>query len=148
MRPWSMTYLAFHALLIAPLLVTLAGLRHRNPHFDPIRGFKADPKFYLLGLFFGVLPDLDHLVFWEGGMLEGIVPTSWERLVAGLLEIVPYSFNQGYFLLHYWIFPLSITLLGLIFYALAPKKGHWQYLMLLAAGWSLHLMLDGVIILT
>lgn len=96
------------------------------------------PAVYVLGALFFLLPDLDHLLYWDPSMWGLIFPSTLEDL---LREIFVPRLPS---LLHNWIFPISIVSLT----ALGLHYGwrEWKYLAILAAGWAVHLLLDGVLL--
>lgn len=97
------------------------------------------PVVYVFGVFFFLLPDLDHLLYWHPSMWNLIFPLTLEDLLRGIFVPRPPSF------LHNWIFPISIASLT----ALGLHYGwrEWKYLAILAIGWAVHLILDGVLLL-
>ena len=96
----------------------------------------TQPIFYLWAVFVFMIPDLDHLTFWNSEMLSLIFPDKWEDLSSGLF--VP----RQPFLLHSWIFPIVIVI-GTVFSRNRCLKW-WKYLGILAIGWAIHLTIDGV----
>ena len=68
------------------------------------------PAVYVLGALFFLLPELDHLLYWDPSMWSLIFPLTLEDLLRGIFVPQPPSF------LHNWIFPVfiaSLTALGL-----------------------------------
>jgi len=122
------TYLFWHlafALLLAALLYRLT---FRNP-----------AVFHLLTIVSaGVLPDLDHLLFWDPKYLSELFP----RFLGEGLALTPRT-DVYPFILHLWLWPL--TLLAATF-ILRKRKLH-TYLLATCAGWTLHLALDGVLVI-
>lgn len=96
------------------------------------------PFFYVWELFTFMLPDLDHLAFWDPAMISHIFPTRWEDLFEGLFT------PRSPFLLHFWGFPLAVTAVAI--YGKFHRKSWWKYLAVLAVGWATHLALDGVML--
>jgi len=97
--------------------------------------------FYPFVFFMTVFPDIDHL-HWVKIELEHLVPfTIWDLFEWGLrVESYPKSF------LHYWIYP--VILLFLLVMPLRDLKGFRWFLFGAFLGWTVHLMLDGVIYIT
>jgi hypothetical protein len=91
----------------------------------------------VVGLAAFLLPDIDHLLYWEPYMSGLLLPLSFADLFAGFGPRPP-----SY--LHMWVFPAAIALLA----AVMRSKGNnfWQYVALLAVGWAVHLALDGVLL--
>ena len=94
------------------------------------------PLFYLWGVSTFMLPDLNYIAIWKPSMGSEILPTAWEDLFAGLF--VPHE----PFLLHFWGFPIIFA--GLTVGAYVAGWRQWKYLASLATGWTVHLVMDGV----
>jgi len=90
-----------------------------------------------VGLAAFLLPDIDHLLYWEPHMAGLILPMSFSDLFAGFGPRPP-----SY--LHMWLFPAAAALSA----AILRSKGNrlWQYAALLSIGWAVHLALDGVLL--
>lgn len=104
-----------------------------------LHGKLTHPIFYLWGMFTFMLPDLDHLAYWESSMVSKIFPVTWESLFYGLF--VP----RDPIILHFWGFPFAAIALAL--YGKFCGWRHWKYLAILAVGWATHLALDGVMLI-
>lgn len=86
----------------------------------------------------GVLPDLDHLLSWTPKYLTQLFPRYLgEGLTLGLrMSVYPN-------ILHLWLWPLSLLTVVIL---RRGRKLH-TYLLAVAAGWALHLALDGVLVI-
>ena len=122
-------YLFWHFLFACLLALLLYRLSSPNP---------AGP-YVITVVSAGVLPDLDHLLNWSPKYLARIFP--WQFLLEGLR--FGFRANVYPFILHFWIWPL--ILLAAAFFT-RKKRAH-AYLMAAAAGWALHLALDGVLLI-
>jgi len=85
-----------------------------------------------------VMPDLDHLLIWEPSMAGKILPTSLQDLAVGLFG--PRSPSM----LHCWLLPALLVPAALAI----RQRDHplWGYVAAAALGWSVHLILDGVLL--
>jgi len=86
----------------------------------------------------GTLMDVDHLLAWNPENLSKLIPTYlWEGLT--------FSFRTSVYpmILHLWLWPLLLVAAALLF---RNRSAH-KYLLAGAAGWALHLALDGVLVL-
>jgi len=84
------------------------------------------------------MPDLDHLLVWEPSMAGKILPSSLQDLAVGLFG--PRSPSM----LHCWLLPALLVPPAL---ALRHRgRLPWGYLAAAALGWSVHLILDGVLL--
>jgi len=121
-------YFFWHLLFASALALLLSTLLKRNP--SKLVFFTTTSA--------GVLPDLDHLPIWTPELLTRLFPTYlWEGLTFSIrTEVYP-------LILHLWIWPLALCLTGIL---LRGKK-YQPYLLAGAAGWMLHLALDGTFIL-
>jgi hypothetical protein len=121
-------YLFWHA--VFALLLALATFRLIKPNPGSL--------FILVTAFFGVFPDLDHLLCWNPEFLTKLIP---RHLTEGL------AFNLRPFVypcyLHLWLWPLIVITATI----LAKKRKHRELLLAMAVGWGLHLALDGVIVI-
>lgn len=121
-------YLFWHlifTLLLALLLYRLTSPNPAVPHL--LTTFSA-----------GAIPDLDHLLCWDPIYLSKLFPTYFgEGLTLALrTNVYPYLF-------HLWLWPIALLAAAAI---LRKRKLH-TYLIAAAAGWALHLALDGVVVL-
>jgi len=96
------------------------------------------PIFYLWAVFTFMLPDLDHLLFWNSKMLSSLFPRTWGDLSKDLFS------PRHPILLHSWLFPAIIATIA------AYSRHHglkcWKYIAILAMGWAVHLAIDGVML--
>ena len=121
-------YLFWHFLFALVLAVLLRRLVAANP----------------AGLFIGTivsagtLVDTDHLLLWNQSMLSEIFPTYFP-------EGLTFSFRTSVYpmILHLWLWPLLLIAAALL---IRSRKAR-MYLLAGAAGWALHLVLDGVLVL-
>ena len=97
------------------------------------------PIFYLWAVFTFMVPDVDHLAFWNYKMLSALFPHTWEDLTSSLFA------PRHPFLLHSWLFPAAIAA-GMV-YCRSRDLKWWKYLAILAVGWAIHLAMDGVMLL-
>jgi len=120
-------YLFWHALFAGLLALLIYGLVKPNPTWP----------FLLTTTFFGVFPDIDHLLFWNPEFLAKLFP---RYLTEGLSFSLRTNVYPCY--LHLWLWPIVLIAIVIV------KKGKLSaYLLAAAAGWALHLVLDGVITL-
>jgi len=84
------------------------------------------------------MPDLDHLLVWEPSMAGKILPSSLQDLAVGLFG--PRSPSM----LHCWLLPALLVPPALALRHLGRLP--WGYLAAAALGWSVHLILDGVLL--
>lgn len=128
MQQWISMYLFWHALFSALFALLLYRLVKPNP-----------ARLLLLTvMFFGVFPDLDHLLYWRPNFLNMLIPRYLTEGLSFSLRIYVYPFY-----LHLWLWPLAMITTATI----ARKLKHREYLVASALGWALHLALDGVIVL-
>jgi len=120
-------YLFWHAFFAGLLALLIYKLAKPNPAWP----------FLLTTVFFGVFPDIDHLLFWSPDFLTKLFPRSLTEGLSFSLRTSVYPFY-----LHLWLWPLILIA------AVIAKKGKLsKYILAAAAGWALHLVLDGVIML-
>ena len=104
-----------------------------------LRGIHSPPKlFYPLTLFMMEFPDVDHL-YWMQVKPTQIVPfTIW--------DLFRWELRTEYYtstFLHYWVYPFILLIL-----LAAPLAGikRWRWVVVgVFLGWTVHLVLDGVI---
>jgi len=89
--------------------------------------------------FLFIIPDIDHLIYWQPSMLASIFPQSLADLVAGIFAPRPPS------LLHNWYIPLALFSVGIFLFKIYPKKMHLIFF-LFAIAWGTHMLLDGVML--
>ena len=91
-----------------------------------------------VGLASFMLPDIDHLLYWEPYMANLLLPTSFSDLFEGLFG------PRSPLYLHMWLYPavMAVSAVGLE----RSRNRSWRYLALIAVGWAVHLALDGVLI--
>ena len=121
-------YLFWHAIFTALLAILLCRIANANP-----------ARLHLLTtVSAGVLVDLDHLFSWNPKYLSQLFPTYLgEGLTLALrTNVYPCIF-------HLWLWPLTLLAATI---TLRRKKLH-KYMLAAAAGWALHLALDGVVVL-
>ncbi len=96
------------------------------------------PFVYLWSIFVFMLPDVDHFLFWNPEMLQGLFPRTLQDLYIELLS------NRHPLYLHSWLFPAAIAAIAVY----GRKRGfkHLKYVEVLALGWAVHLILDGVVL--
>lgn len=82
-------------------------------------------------------PDLDHLYFMRIKMEQLIPSTIWD-----LFGWEPRTWYNPLTFLHFWIWPF--TLLALLTFQ-ARVKGYNWFVLGAVLGWTVHLILDGVI---
>jgi len=87
-----------------------------------------------------VIPDFDHVFAWDPKYWMRILPLQFWQSIAWNLRVMPMQLNL---IAHDWMWPL-------VFFV--PSLALWRVnrpaaliLLMLAVGWSLHLVLDGVI---
>jgi hypothetical protein len=101
---------------------------------------RSRPSAILLGwaAFAFIMPDLDHLLIWAPSMAGKILPSSLQDLAVGLFGPRIPS------MLHCWLLPALLVppALALRHRGCLP----WGYLAAAAFGWSVHLILDGVLL--
>jgi len=120
-------YLFWHATFAGLLALLLYRLAKPNPALP----------FLFTGTFFGVFPDIDHLLSWSPDFLTKLFP---RYLTEGLSFSLRTQVYPCY--LHLWLWPLILIATAIV------KKGKpRKYILAAAAGWILHLALDGVTIL-
>jgi len=121
-------YFFWHLLFASSLALLLCTLLKRNP----------SKLIFFATTSAGVLPDLDHLLIWTPELLTRLFPTYlWEGLTFSMrTDVYPC-------ILHLWIWPLALCVTGFL---LRGKK-YQAYVLAGAAGWMLHLTLDGAFIL-
>ncbi|GEM_PF-1269462 len=88
--------------------------------------------------FLFIIQDIDHLLYWNAGMLGLIFPLSPGDLLAGIFGPRPPSY------LHSWLFPLGLFVVGVY-----PKisDGRMRFILLVAAlAWATHMLMDGVML--
>jgi len=120
-------YLFWHAFFAGLLALLIYRLAKPNP---------AWPSLFAT-TFFGVFPDIDPLLSWSPDFLTRLFP---RYLREGLSFSLRTNVYPSY--LHLWLWPLI-----LIATAIAKKRKLSEYLLAAAAGWALHLVLDGAIML-
>jgi len=120
-------YLFWHAFFAGLLALLIYRLAKPNPAWP----------FLFAVTFFGVFPDIDHLLSWSPDLLTKLFP---RYLTEGLSFSLRTSVYPCY--LHLWLWPLI-----LIATAIARKGKPRKYILAAAAGWMLHLALDGVTVL-
>jgi len=119
-------YLFWHLFFAAILASLLTLLLKPNP----------SKPFFLTMAFVGVLPDLDHLLYWTPDSLSRIIPTYlWEGLTFSLRRSV-YPM-----VLHLWLWPILLFAAAIL---LRRNKLH-PYIFAGVAGWTVHLAFDGVL---
>mgnify|MGYP007084710262 CR=1 FL=1 len=89
-------------------------------------------------MFFGVLPDADHLLCWNPAFLYSILPRYLTDGIAFSLRTKVYPCY-----LHIWLWPVTISAMALAF----GREKLRTYLVAAAIGWIIHLVLDGVLVL-
>jgi len=121
-------YLFWHLIFALLMAVSLYALTTPNPAVLHLTATVSA----------GVLPDVDHLLCWNPKYLSQLFPTYFgEGLTLALrTNVYPY-------ILHLWLWPLALLAATAI---LGKRKLH-TYLIAAAAGWALHLALDGVVVL-
>ena len=124
----TLMYMFWHALFSFVLAVLLYRLAKPNLAW-----------LYLLAtVSAGVLPDVDHLLSWNPAYLAHLFPRYLgEGLTLGLRTSVYPC------ILHLWLWPLFLLSIVIL------KRGGklHPYLFAVAAGWALHLALDGVLVI-
>jgi len=121
-------YLFWHALFALLLALLIFRLIKPNPR----------SLFILVTAFFGVFPDLDHLLSWNPEFLAKLFP---RHLTEGLtFNLRTYAYP---YYLHLWIWPLILITATI----LAKKRMHREHLLAMTVGWALHLTLDGVAVI-
>jgi hypothetical protein len=105
------------------------------------------PFFYFFGIFCFMFPDIDHLpsiiLFWDPQIIWKIIPMTLEDLFRGIFM------PRQSFMLHDWFFPSILTLISLLWFGLSTREEispKLKYLVVLAAGWAVHIALDGVML--
>jgi len=86
----------------------------------------------------GTLVDVDHLLAWNPENFSRLVPTYfWEGLT--------FAFRMSVYpmILHLWLWPLLLAAAALLVRSSKARK----YLFAGVAGWALHLVMDGVLVL-
>jgi hypothetical protein len=100
-------------------------------------GIRSPPRlFYLFTFFMMESPDLDHLYFLRM-KIENLIPSNiWELFKWGLrTQYNPLTF------LHFWIYPFA--LLASMTFRTRVKPYKW-FVLGAFSGWTVHLILDGV----
>jgi hypothetical protein len=100
---------------------------------------RLEPRWLWLAFpFLFIMPDVDHLLYWQPSMLGLILPLSLGDLFAGMFGPRPPSY------LHNWFIPVGLLALGLY-----PKitDGRVRFVLLVAAlAWATHMLMDGVLL--
>ena len=87
--------------------------------------------------FFGVFPDVDHLLCWNPMFLHSILP---RYLTDGIAFSLRTRVYPRY--LHLWLWPAIMSALAFLF----KREGLRTYPVAAAVGWVIHLILDGVLV--
>ncbi|MDD1775818.1 MAG: hypothetical protein LUP94_00520, partial [Candidatus Methanomethylicus sp.] len=83
-----------------------------------------------VGLIAFLLPDLDHLLYWEPYMAGLLFPLSLTDLFSG------FSLRHPSYL-HLWLFPAALILAAFLMRRRANP--YWKYIAIVAVGWTVHL---------
>lgn len=121
-------YLFWHALFAVLLAFLVYKVVKPNPAW----------LFLFATTFFGVFPDMDHLLCWSPDFFAKLIP---RYLTDGLSFSLRTQVYPCY--LHMWLWPLILFAAAII----ARKRKHREYFLAAACGWALHLALDGVAVL-
>ncbi len=93
---------------------------------------------WLVFPFLFILPDLDHLLYWQPSMLGMIFPLSLGDLVAGMFGPRPPSY------LHSWLIPVALCAVA-VYPKMTDKR--MRFVLLVAAlAWATHMLMDGVLL--
>lgn len=108
--------------------------------FLACRIVKPNPaRIYLLvTAFFGIFPDIDHLLCWSQEFFSKLIP---RHLTDGLSISLRTHVYPCY--LHLWLWPTVLCLTAIIL----RRNKLLPYILGAAMAWGLHLALDGVIAL-
>ncbi|MBI2140144.1 metal-dependent hydrolase [Candidatus Woesearchaeota archaeon] len=94
-----------------------------------IKKRKFIPLHYLfLGGIFGLLPDADIPVYWLAKNILGYEAVWFHRTIT-----------------HSLLFPFAAILLAALAFSFARKKRLWLFFAVMAFGFSMHLLLDGIL---
>lgn len=88
--------------------------------------------------FLFIIPDVDHLLYWQPSMLGLIFPLSLGDLFAGMFGPRPPSY------LHNWLIPLGLFAMGI--YSKITDKRLRFVLLVAALAWATHMLMDGVLL--
>jgi len=117
-------YLFWHALFALVLALLAYWLIKPNPPW----------LFLFTTTFFGIFPDMDHLIDWSPDHLTKLFPRY-------LTEGLSFSLRTHPSALHLWLWPTIVIVTAI----LARKSKYRECLAAAAGGWALHLALDGVL---